>query len=351
MKQTIALLFGGKGEEHGVSCRSAAAVYRHLDPERYRVIPIGIDCGGDFFFYHGDMAALNEASLRKQRELLTPTFPLRLGSRGGFFHPEGTVFIDAALPILHGRGGEDGEMQGLLSAAGIPFIGCDAMTSAVCFDKEYTKCIAASAGVPVARGITLYPSELLVTAEKRVYEYFSSEEKIFLKPARQGSSFGASLARGREDFPKARDFACAYGKALAEEYIEQKREIEVAFLEREGEFLFAGPGEILSDAPFYSFDEKYGEGSARPSVRAEMPQHLKSELFSYCRRLAYALSLRGLARLDFFLTPEGRLIFNEVNTLPGFTETSLYPRLWEAEGLSFSRLLDILIGEALARLS
>ena len=351
MKQTIALLFGGKGEEHGVSCRSAAAVYRHLDRERYRVLPIGIDRGGDFFFYRGDMAVLNEAVLRKQRELLTPTFPLRLGSHGGFFHPEGTVAVDAALPILHGRGGEDGEIQGLLSAAGIAFVGCDAMASAVCFDKEYTKCMAAAAGIPVARGVTLYPSEPLVTAEKRVYEYFSPEEKIFIKPARQGSSFGASLARGRKDFPKCRDLACAYGKALAEEYIEQKREIEVAFLQREGEALFAGPGEILSDAPFYSFDEKYGEGNARPSARAEMPPRLKSELFSYCRRLSDALSLRGLARLDFFLTPEGRLLFNEVNTLPGFTETSLYPRLWEAEGLSFSRLLDILIGEAIARFS
>jgi D-alanine-D-alanine ligase len=351
MKQTVALLFGGKGEEHGVSCRSAAAVFERLRENNYRVIPIGIDRGGDFFFYRGDMAAVNEATLSQRRDLLSETFPMRLGARSGFFSEGEVLPVGVAIPVLHGRGGEDGEVQGLLSAAGIPFVGCGPVASAVCFDKEYTKCMAAAAGVPVARGVTLYPSEPLVTAEKRVYEYFSPEEKIFIKPARQGSSFGASLARGRKDFPKCRDLACAYGKALAEEYIEQKREIEVAFLQREGEALFAGPGEILSDAPFYSFDEKYGEGNARPSARAEMPPRLKSELFSYCRRLSDALSLRGLARLDFFLTPEGRLLFNEVNTLPGFTETSLYPRLWEAEGLSFSRLLDILIGEAIARFS
>ncbi len=351
MKQTIALLFGGKGEEHGVSCRSAAAVFRHLDRERYRVLPIGIDRSGDFFFYRGDMAALCETTLTKRRDLLCPIFPVRLSSRSGFYSPEGMVSIDLALPILHGRGGEDGEIQGLLSAAGIPFVGCDGAASAICFDKEYTKCIAASVGVPVVRGVTLPASEPLCRAEARVYEYFSSEEKIFIKPARQGSSFGASLARNRAEFAKCRDLACVYGKALAEEYIEEKRELEVAFLQREGTALFAGPGEILSDAPFYSFTEKYEDGNARPLACAQVPEPLKRELFSYCKTLTSALSLRGLARLDFFLTPEGRLLFNEVNTLPGFTETSLYPRLWEAEGLSFSTLIDILIGEALARVS
>jgi D-alanine-D-alanine ligase len=314
-------------------------------------LPIGIDRGGDFFFYKGDMSSADAGTLLHRRDLLAQTFPMRLGARGGFYSPEGPILADVALPILHGRGGEDGEVQGLLSAAGIPFVGCDGAASAVCFDKAFAKCIAASVGVPVVRSISLSPSESLSEAEERTYGFFSRGEKIFLKPTRQGSSFGASVAESRAAFGKARDLACAYGWALAEEYITEKRELEVAFLQRDGRNLFAGPGEILSDAPFYSYEEKYGRNGARLCVRAQIPSDLRSELLSYCEVLASALQLRGLARLDFFLTPEGRLYFNEVNTLPGFTETSLYPRLWEAEGLSFPALLEVMIGEALARTS
>jgi D-alanine-D-alanine ligase len=351
MKQTVALLFGGKGEEHGVSCRSAAAVFERLRKSKYRVIPIGIDRGGDFFFYRGDMAAVNEATLSQRRDLLSETFPMRLGARSGFFSEGEVLPVDVAIPVLHGRGGEDGEVQGLLSAAGIPFVGCGPVASAVCFDKEYTKCMAASVGVPTVRGVTLFPSETLAEAEARVYAQFSEREALFIKPARQGSSFGASVAMDRASFGKSRDLAIAYGKALAEEYIGEKRELEVAFLQREGKNLFAGPGEILSGAPFYSYKEKYEKDGARLCLRAEISGRVRRELLSYCEALVSALDLCGLARLDFFLTPEGRLYFNEVNTLPGFTETSLYPRLWEAEGLSFSSLPDILIGEALARAS
>jgi len=349
MKKTIALLFGGKGEEHAVSCRSAAAVYKNLCPERYRVLPIGIDRQGDFFFYRGDCAGLGEADFRKQSELLLPTFPMRLGSHSGFYSAEGLIPVELALPILHGRGGEDGEIQGLLSAAGIPFVGCDCVTSGVCFDKEYTKRVAEAAGVPTVRGVSLPQSEDAADAAARVYETFSGAESIFIKPARQGSSIGASVVKCKEEFAKCRDLACVYGKALAEEYIEEKRELEVALLQRDGKFLFAGPGEIVSRAPLYSYREKYESGTAEVRVRADIPEQTKRLLFGYCEALASALSLRGLSRLDFFLTPGGALYFNEVNTLPGFTEASLYPALWEAEGLAFPALLDILIGEAIAR--
>ena len=351
MKKTVALLFGGKGEEHAVSCRSAEAVFKHLSPARYRVLLIGIDREGDFFFYGGDGANLSNADFRKQSALLSPTFPMRLGSHCGFYSPEGLICVDLALPILHGRGGEDGEIQGLLAAAGIPFVGCDAITSSVCFDKEYTKQIASAVGVPTVRAVTLPPEEDAAAAAERVYRVFSAEEKIFLKPARQGSSIGASVAKCKEEFAKCRDLACIYGKALAEEYIEEKRELEVAFLQREGKNLFAGPGEVQCGEALYSYREKYESRSKNAFAFAEIPDHLRGELYSYCETLVSALSLRSLSRLDFFLTPEGKLYFNEVNTLPGFTETSLYPRLWEAEGLSFPLLLDILIGEAIDRAS
>ncbi len=351
MKKTVALIFGGKGEEHAVSCRSAAAVYRHLRPSRYAVLPIGIDKNGDFYIFEGDATGLGSVDFRKHSELLLPTFPMRLSSHRGFFRAGKILPVDVALPVLHGRGGEDGEVQGLLSAAGIPFVGCDAMASVLCFDKEIAKRAAASLAIDTARFVSIPEKTENADAEALVYEKFPEDAPLFIKPARQGSSFGASAVKCKERFAKAYDLARAYGKVLVEEYIESKCELEVAMLEREGKLLFAGPGEIRGEAPLYSYEQKYGAGDFSVSPRARIPENIRDRLFAQCRALASALSLSGLARLDFFYTDAGRLIFNEVNTLPGFTETSLFPRLWEDAGLSFSKLLDILIGEAIDRAS
>ncbi len=350
MKQTVALLFGGKGEERAVSCRSAAAVFRHLDKTRYAVIPIGIDRCGDFFFYDGDMSAIGRIDFRKDTAHLRKTFPLRLGARGGFFCDGRVLCVDVALPVLHGRGGEDGEIQGLLAAAGIPFVGCDAAASAVCFDKAYTKAVAEKSCVPTVRGLSLSEKSAPADACRAVYLEFPEDATLFVKPARQGSSFGASVARSAEELKKSYDLARAYGRVLVEEYIESKVELELAMLERGGELFFAGPGTVSTAAPLYSYEEKYESGSCATSLR-EVDGAIRERVLSYAYALSEALCLRGLSRIDFFLTPEGQIYFNEVNTLPGFTETSLYPRLWEAQGLSFSALLDILIGEAIARFS
>ena len=350
MKQTVALLFGGKGEERAVSFRSAAAVFRHLDRERYAVIPIGIDRSGDFFIYNGDMSRIGQADFRKDTEHLQRTFPARLLSHSGFLCEDRLVAVDAVLPILHGRGGEDGEIQGLLSAAGIPFVGCDAISSAVCFDKAYTKAVAEKVRVPMAAGLVFSEKTEPEAAYRAVYSAFPADQPLFVKPARQGSSFGASVVHAAEDFKKCYDLARVYGRVLVEEYIGSKVELEVAMLEREGELLFAGPGAITSAAPLYSYEEKYESRTCAAAV-VTLECAIREQVLSYARALADALSLRGLARIDFFLTPEGQIYFNEVNTLPGFTETSLYPRLWEAQGIPFTALLDILIGEAIARFS
>ena len=349
MKLNIALLFGGKGEEHAVSCRSAAAVLSHLNNEKYTVIPIGIDRCGDFFFYSGDRERIGRADFRSDDAHLKKTFPIRLGSHSGFLSDGHILPIDAALPILHGRGGEDGEIQGLLSAAGIPFAGCDAVASAVCFDKAYAKAVARSLGIPTARGVTLPENLPLSEAYARVCATLPAYASWFIKPTRQGSSFGASVARDKTEFAKGYDLARVYGKVLVEEYVEKTAELEVAMLEGEGKLLFAGPGRIACEAPLYSYEEKYQNASVAAVDFSDAS--VSDRILSYAARLSEALSLRGLARLDFFLTPEGQICFNEVNTLPGLTETSLYPRLWEAQGLSFSALLDILIGEAIARFS
>lgn len=351
MKKTVALIFGGKGEEHAVSCRSAAAVYRHLRLSQYAVIAVGIDRNGDFYIFKGDCTALGDADFRKSTALLSPTFPMRLSSHCGLYNEGKILPVDVALPILHGRGGEDAEVQGLLSAAGIPFVGCDAIASALCYDKEYAKQAAKALGIDIARFVSIPAGTDTAAAKRIVYETFSEEEPLFIKPARQGSSFGASFVKCKDVFAKSYDLASVYGKVIVEEYIGNKCELEVAMLEKEGQLLFAGPGEIRCAAPLYSYAEKYRAGEASVLSCASIPEEVQKTLFEKCRALAKALSLSGLARLDFFYTDGGRLIFNEVNTLPGFTETSLYPRLWEEAGLSFSELLDILIGEAIARAS
>ncbi len=351
MKRTVALIFGGKGEEHAVSCRSAAAVYRHLCPSRYAVLPVGIDKNGDFFIFEGDPATLGDADFRKHSELLFPTFPMRLSSHSGFFRAGRILPVDAALPVLHGRGGEDGEVQGLLSAAGIPFVGCDAVASALCFDKEIAKLFASSLGIDTARFVAIPENTETAEAERAVYKEFSADAPLFVKPARQGSSFGASYVECKASFAKAYDLARVYGKVLVEEYIEDKSELEVAALWREGKLLLAGPGEIRGNAPLYSYEHKYGAREFFVRARAKIPDGVRDLLFEKCRTLASALSISGLSRLDFFYTAAGRLVFNEINTMPGFTETSLFPRLWEDAGLSFSELLDIMIGEAVARTS
>ena len=349
MKKTIALLFGGRGEEHAVSCRSAAAVLSHLDKNKYQVIPIGIDRAGDFFFYRGEPSRIGAADFRRDTEHLFKTFPMRLGSHSGFFLEGELLAVDAVLPVLHGRGGEDGEIQGLLAAAGLALVGCDAMASAVCFDKAYTKAVAASLSVPTARGISISEDLPLDEAYRSACAVLSPNEPWFIKPARQGSSLGASVVRCKADFAKGYDLARVYGRVLVEEYIENKTELELAFLEKDGKHLFAGPGVISCKAPLYSYEEKYKNAEAASVEGAE--KGVADRVTAYARVLTEALSLRSLARLDFFLTEKGELLFNEVNTLPGFTETSLYPRLWEAQGLSFTALLDILIGEAIARFS
>ena len=350
MKKTVALLFGGRGEEHGISCRSAAAVYKNLSKERYSVLPIGIDRDGDFFLIRPDADEIPETDFRKQKHL-KKTFPIRLGGHRGFVLDGRILPVDVALLILHGRGGEDGEVQGLLSAAGIPFVGCDCAASALCFDKEYTKVLAERAGVPTAPFVSVPRGTEVRDAERLTYAFFSPEQPLFIKPAAQGSSIGASVAWDRQGFARAYDLARAYGKVLVESYIGQKTELEVAMLEKEGRLLFCGPGAVECGAPLYSFDEKYEGGSCKVSVRASITDAQRDLLFSYSARLASVLSLSSLARLDFFLTPDGQILFNEVNTLPGFTKTSLYPRLWEEEGLSFPSLLDVMIGEAIDRAS
>ena len=322
----IALIFGGMGKEHSVSVAGAKYVRGVIDSRKYSVIPVYITEDGEWI--------LTEGEGRR-------TFPVGIGGRHGLLLDGEVLSIHCAIPLLHGDFGEDGKIQGALEVAGIPFVGADTVTGAVCIDKGYTGAIAASLGIPIARGVTVSRG----TPERDALR--AAEEigfPVFLKPTRLGSSVGASLAQTREDFPSAYEVAAKAGTSvLIEELIRPKRELEVGILLTGKSTVISPVGEVLCDG-FYSFERKYRTGT-KTVCRADIDKRDSDTLRAWALTLARALEVRGTARIDFFKSGD-RLLFNEINTMPGFTEDSLYPRLMAESGISPTRLFDLLIEDA-----
>ncbi len=394
-RPTIALLFGGRGYEREVSVRGASNLFSLIPSEKYEKIPIFIDKEGRFLMPEGESAptemAMGDAEMRE-------CYPACISGRGGFSYDGGFLPIDAAFPLLHGDFGEDGVVQGALECARIAYVGCDVIGSAAARDKMLLKAIAESLGIPVACGILCLAGE-----EKRVI--YRSEKlfgyPVFVKPTRLGSSFGAGVARNRRELYYALKKALSLGsRAVIEEYIDIEKELECAYFAVQGKELFTNLGEICADG-FYDYEKKYGgirnlefaslppRGRCQTNERRKESENESSTLcpgkqthspspdsvgsslpegalatvteFStvssdvegtareYARRLVRALSLRDLARIDFFLSKDGRLCFNEINTMPGFTETSLYSRLIARCGISSERLVSLLIDSAIER--
>ena len=340
---SVALIFGGRGYEHDVSVRGAEYLFPLIDGSKYRKIPVYVKKDGTWVIpaIRGiDVCprALSDGAVPEEE--CSPAFGKPIG---GLLTESAFLPIAAAFPLLHGDFGEDGVVQGALENAGIPYVGCDTVASAVTRDKSYVKLIAEHLGIPTARW--LYAREL---SNKTIKE---AEEKIgypmFVKPARLGSSVGASVARCREELAGALDRALKVGsgRALIEELIDVERELECGYLSAAGKTLFTGVGEIYTDG-FYDYEAKYFSGAARVSSRATVSDSEVGLIQSYSALLSEHLGLRGLSRIDFFRTARGDIIFNEINTMPGFTETSLYPRLCAESGISPKELVERLITDA-----
>ena len=331
-RKRLVLLYGGEGEEHEVSLKGAEYILPLISKEKYSVLKIKIERTGEWF-----------AILGRGRKL--PAYPVRLGTRAYMQVGQDRLRIDLCLPLLHGRYGEDGRVQGLLSVLGIRFVGCDTVSGAICFDKHYTKLVARSVGVPVAEGISL-PAEL---DGERAADLI--EQRVgypaFVKPRRQGSSVGAGIARHRAELLCALESARAYGEGgiLVEEALCDKRELEVAYLCYGKKEIVTPPGEILCNGT-YGYNEKYC-GSTLTRAVADLPHAIVRQAQEYSLLLARELGVRTLARFDFFLEGD-RLLFNEVNSFPGFTRDSLYPQMLRAWGFSESELVDILLESAYA---
>jgi D-alanine-D-alanine ligase len=340
----LVVLFGGRSAEHEISCISAFNLLRAVDPERYDVVPIGITRTGQWV----DASDTSLDAAAKAGALPSPDLApadsslARAGIPPG---PEDNV-TTVVFPLLHGPMGEDGTIQGLLELSGTPYIGSGVLGSSLCMDKAMAKDVLHVHGIPQARWRSARVSELSDVLERELAD--SLGYPIFVKPANLGSSIGISRATDASELREAIELAQSYDEYLVFEEAIDGREIEVAIL---GDLSPRAslPGEIVCDATFYGFEEKY----RTPSTKLLIPAPLSDAEIAQVQDLAIktfrALRAEGMARVDFFYSNDGQFLVNEVNTIPGFTPISMYPMLWEASGLSYSALIDELVELALQR--
>lgn len=342
----VAILFGGRSAEHEVSVVSAQAVMAAMDDARFQAVPIGVT-KQDTWLTPGDTErALAAIRAEKFRALEEP-----LGR--GILHRTQALAalrrVDAVFPLIHGTNGEDGTVQGFLELAGIPYVGAGVTASALGMDKALQKTVFRQHGFPLADDVVVLASRWRADPVAVAREVEAAiAYPAFVKPANSGSSIGTSKARSREDLDESLEEAFRYDrKALVEVAIEG-RQVEVAVLGNDEPD--ASPvGEVTFDGEFYDYRAKYED----PNTRLHIPADIRDETAEQAREMALAayraIDCAGLARVDFFLTPQNQLVLNEVNTIPGFTPMSMYPKLWEYAGLSYSDLITRLIELALER--
>lgn len=371
-KKRIVVMYGGKADEHSISCISAASALRALDTDKFEAILVGITKDGKWIV-NGENPlgwSLDEGlpTVEKTPGAKDVVLEVALGQDGFFAREDdGTLtpfgHVDAVFPVLHGPYGEDGTIQGLFEMMGVPYVGCGVLASAACMDKHYTKVLLAAAGIPVAPGITLdarsfdKASEFKTDADAIMAQVSEAglQYPLFVKPSRAGSSFGVTKVEHEGD---AAELAAAVYEASRHDWrilVEQgidAREIECAVLcPKAGEAPQASwPGEIVldkraeGDDQFYDFDSKYMDAAAS---HVEVPANLPEETLNLVRETAkkafVAVDGAGLSRVDTFVTKDGKVMVNEINTMPGFTSISMYPKAWEATGVRYTDLITMLI--------
>ena len=345
-KKTVAVLFGGVSPEHGVSLESAAAVLENLDRDKVIPLPVGITRAGDWYRYDGPLEKIRSDAWASDSDNLTPvTVSLSRWSRG-FLELRGgcctPLPVDAVFPVLHGRNGEDGTVQGVMELAGIPLVGCGVLASALCMDKDRAHKLAHAAGVAVSRAVTFDKGDrdkAHALLEGLVYP-------LYVKPLRAGSSFGVTRVAAREELLPAIDRAFSYDTAVTVE--EEVPGFEVGCAVMGTQKLAVGRvDEVEVSGGFFGFEEKYQGRNSQVHMPARISPEKEREIQDTAVRIYRALGCAGFARVDMFLTPEGRIVFNEVNTIPGFTAHSRFPRMLEGVGLSLREVLDRLITDAL----
>jgi D-alanine-D-alanine ligase len=355
-KTRVAVVFGGRSTEHAISCVSANSILNALDPTEFEVVPVGITRAGRWVLTRGDTQLaiegrrLPEVTDESGTEVVLPPDPTARGvavvdAGDGV---RGLSDVDVVFPVLHGAYGEDGTIQGLFEMAGLPYVGAGVFASAAGMDKEFAKKLAAAEGIPVGPYAVLRAGQSLSTVDRERLGL-----PVFVKPSRAGSSIGitkvyewsaldAAVTVAREIDPKVLIEAAIVG-----------REVECGVLEGE----HGGPGEasvvaeirVVSGHDFYDFEAKYLDDVCEFDIPADLPSAVTERIRQYAVRTFNAIDCSGLARVDFFVTPEFDVYFNEINTMPGFTPISMFPRMWAASGLEYPKLVSRLVRTAMQR--
>lgn len=342
----VAVVYGGRSSEHAISCVSAGSILRHLDPERFDVVPVGIARDGSWLRTDVDPDKLTIADGRLPEVTGVAATPLALAA-------EILSTVDVVFPILHGPYGEDGTIQGLLELAGIPYVGAGVLASAAGMDKEFAKKLMAADGLPIGDYVVLRPGRAELTAEEIARLGFP----MFVKPARGGSSIGVSRVGNQDGLRAAIAEAHRHDPKVIVEAGILGRELECGVLEfPDGTIKASTIGEIRvgvvgddCDSPgFYDFETKYLDDAAELDVPAEVDDTTEKMLQDLAIRTFNSMDCQGLARVDFFLTEDGPVV-NEINTMPGFTTISMYPRMWGASGVDYESLVGTMVETALAR--
>ncbi|MBM0260556.1 D-alanine--D-alanine ligase family protein [Micromonospora sp. 4G55] len=356
-KTRVAIVFGGRSPEHGISCVSAGSVLGALDPDEFEVVPVGITRQGQWVLASGDPARL-AISDRKLPEITAGSgaeVVLRADPTAGGLMvldptegPRALADVDVVFPVLHGAYGEDGTIQGMLEMADIPYVGANVFASAAAMDKEFTKKLCAAEGIPVGPYAVLRNGMTLSEQDKQRLGL-----PVFVKPSRAGSSFGITKV---DDWAQL-DAAVATAREIDTKVLVEGaivgREIECGVLEGEAggapEASVLAEVRVVSGHDWYDFEAKYIDDACEYDIPAGLPDEVTRQVRECATRAFTALDCSGLARVDFFVTPELDVYLNEINTMPGFTPTSMFPRMWAASGLEYPKLVNRLIRTALHR--
>lgn len=347
MRKKIAVLFGGCSPEHGVSLQSAHSVLTAIDKTRYEVIPLGITKDGEWFRYYGDYQKIEDGTWCDNAANLAPVAISQNRKNPGLIEFTGnesvkgyvSISLDAAFPVLHGRNGEDGTVQGLFELGGIPVVGCGVLASALAMDKDRAHRLAHAAGVAIPRSRIVAGKDDMELAASLAEEI---GYPLFVKPVRAGSSFGITKVKNRDALPAAIKRALSYDDAAIIEECISGVEIGCAVLGND-KLIVGASDEIELSGDFFDYVEKYTLKTSAIHVPARISADMAEQAKETAKTIYHALGCQGFARVDLFLTDDGRLIFNEVNTIPGFTPHSRFPNMLKEIGMPFEQVVSTAI--------
>ncbi|WKY47575.1 D-alanine--D-alanine ligase family protein [Eubacteriaceae bacterium ES3] len=339
-KLNLGVVFGGQSGEHEVSCVSAYNVLKVIDTEKFNITTIGITRKGKWYIYSGDYKHIKDGSWEESMMHLTGDF--------SFFADPIFSDIDVFFPVLHGPMGEDGTIQGVFEMLNKPYVGCGVLSSAVGMDKVFSKVMFESVGIPTGKYMYFRENhwqkekETLIEKAEKTLGY-----PIFVKPANMGSSVGISKAHDRQELLESVDIALVFDHKIILEAFVKGKEIECAVLEEDGEIIASIAGEVIPSKEFYDYEAKYSDQEdSKVVIPAQIDEKAMEQIRKYAVQAFEAIEGSSLSRVDFFLTDEGDIYINEVNTLPGFTNISMYPKMWEATGIPYEELVERIIHSA-----